>query len=315
MTPANSPFIEKYRDNDMLQTSIDMLRNSSTEFSTIKDSCLYAHVSTAINGSLGMPDSDPMKVQGTVFCLVTKGRLHAEVNTRQINIDAPAIVSLHSGTVVELEPAANQGGAEAYLLIFTPTFLRDINISFSAISGEAFIEHDKPMVELNDEQTNLIIRYFSIIHSVMSDPFNEQINKHIISSITSAIFYQMVSFLYKSLDYGVKDRVGSRRDSYVEDFMRLVHANYTQERSVSYYAERLFISPKYLSLLVKEATGRSAARWIDFFVIQEAKNLLRYSGKNVQQVAYALNFSNQSSFGKYFKHLVGVSPTEYQKGE
>ena len=65
--------------------------------------------------------------------------------------------------------------------------------------------------------------------------------------------------------------------------------------------------------MVKETTGKSAANWIDDFVLMEAKNLLRYSGKNVQQVAYALNFTNQSSFGKFFKHLTGQSPTEYQK--
>ena len=82
---------------------------------------------------------------------------------------------------------------------------------------------------------------------------------------------------------------------------------------MAFYASKLFISPKYLSLIVKETTGKSAARWIDEFVLMEAKNMLRYSGKNIQQVAYALNFSNQSSFGKYFKHLTGMSPTEYQK--
>ena len=82
---------------------------------------------------------------------------------------------------------------------------------------------------------------------------------------------------------------------------------------MSFYADKLCISPKYLSLLVKETTGKSAARWIDEFVLMEAKNLLRFSGKNVQQVAYALNFTNQSSFGKYFKHMTGQSPTEYQK--
>ena len=52
---------------------------------------------------------------------------------------------------------------------------------------------------------------------------------------------------------------------------------------------------------------------IDEFVILEAKNLLRFSGKNIQQIAYELNFPNQSSFGKYFKHLTGMSPSEYQR--
>lgn len=82
---------------------------------------------------------------------------------------------------------------------------------------------------------------------------------------------------------------------------------------VSFYAEKLFISPKYLSLIIKESIGRSAAEVIDEYVILEAKNLLRFSGKNIQQVAYELNFPNQSSFGKYFKHLTGMSPSEFQR--
>ena len=95
-------------------------------------------------------------------------------------------------------------------------------------------------------------------------------------------------------------------------FLRLVRAHHKRERAIGFYAEKMFISPKYLSLIIKEATGRSAAEWIDQYVLQEAKNLLCYSGKNVQQVAYELNFTNQSSFGKYFKHLTGLSPTQFQ---
>ncbi|MFG6396731.1 MAG: helix-turn-helix domain-containing protein, partial [Muribaculaceae bacterium] len=104
----------------------------------------------------------------------------------------------------------------------------------------------------------------------------------------------------------------SRKLAYVRTFLRLVRNNHRQERAIGFYADQMFISPKYLSLIIKEATGRSAAEWIDQYVIQEAKNLLKYSGKNVQQVAYELNFSNQSSFGKYFKHLTGLSPTQFQ---
>ncbi|MGN0210432.1 MAG: helix-turn-helix domain-containing protein, partial [Muribaculaceae bacterium] len=88
---------------------------------------------------------------------------------------------------------------------------------------------------------------------------------------------------------------------------------FAREHSVNFYAQQLYISPKYLTLMVRETTGKTAARWIDDFIIMEAKNMLRYSGKNIQQVAYALNFSNQSSFGKYFKHITGISPSEYQR--
>ena len=70
-----------------------------------------------------------------------------------------------------------------------------------------------------------------------------------------------------------------------------------------------------MSLIIKEATGRTAAQWIDDYVIMAAKKLLRFSGKNIQQVAYELNFSNQSAFGKYFKRITGMSPTDFQRQE
>ena len=76
-------------------------------------------------------------------------------------------------------------------------------------------------------------------------------------------------------------------------------------------AERLHITPKYLSSVIKEVSGKSA-EWIDQYVILEAKALLRYSGLSIQEIAYELNFSTQSFFGKYFKHHTGISPSAYK---
>lgn len=294
---------------------MNLVKSKASEYSEIEGSCLYAHLSSEFNGLIGTHNLEEQrfKIHGAVFLLLTKGCLHIEINTRHIDITAPAAVSLNYGSLVQLYPANENAGVDCYMLMYSPSFLRDVNISFSAISGEAFIEHDDPVMKLSDREITQLLRYYSLIHSVMSDNFNVQLNRHIVSSLTTAIFYQITNFLYKRIETSRIDGTGSRRSTYVEDFLRLVHVHYMKERSVSFYASQLYISPKYLSLLVKEMTGRTAARWIDFFVIMEAKNLLRYSGKNVQQVAYALNFTNQSSFGKYFKHLTGMSPTEYQK--
>lgn len=138
--------------------------------------------------------------------------------------------------------------------------------------------------------------------------------KSIARNLVSALVYEMMEIAVK-YDEPVNDennRYKSRRIGYVHDFMQLVTRYHTKERSVGFYADKLYISPKYLSLIIKETTGKSAAQWIDEYVILEAKNMLRFSGKNIQQIAYDLNFTNQSSFGKFFKHLTGMSPTEFQ---
>ena len=98
--------------------------------------------------------------------------------------------------------------------------------------------------------------------------------------------------------------------------MSLLQRYNKQERNVSFYAKQLNITPKYLSSVVKEVSGKTAARWIDESVILEAKTLLKYSGMSIQEIAYHLNFSTQSFFGKYFKQHTGTSPSRYKrKGE
>jgi transcriptional regulator, AraC family len=81
---------------------------------------------------------------------------------------------------------------------------------------------------------------------------------------------------------------------------------------LKFYADKLCVSPKHLSFLIKNATGLPANKWVTDAVIHDAKHLLQSSGNSVKEIAYILNFSNQSFFGKYFKREVGVSPSDYQ---
>ena len=89
---------------------------------------------------------------------------------------------------------------------------------------------------------------------------------------------------------------------------------HSEQRNMAFYADKLFLTPKYLSKLVKEASGRSGPQWIDAYVILEAKNLLRYSDDSIKEIVYKLNFQSASVFNKFFKLHTGMSPSEYRKG-
>lgn len=104
-----------------------------------------------------------------------------------------------------------------------------------------------------------------------------------------------------------------RKDEIVKEFMKLIHDNYQTHRDLKFYADKLFLSPKYLSSLVKQRTHRAPAEWIDQRVISYAKQLLGYSDTSVKQIASIMNFPDQSFFGKYFKHRVGMSPKAYRQ--
>ena len=109
------------------------------------------------------------------------------------------------------------------------------------------------------------------------------------------------------------ETVRNRREEYFREFMRHLQQHHCKERSLGFYASLLHITPKYLTTLIKQVSGRSAAEWIDECVILEAKNLLKFSTMSIQQIAYYLNFPNQSFFGTYFKRRTGMSPSEYKQ--
>lgn len=104
----------------------------------------------------------------------------------------------------------------------------------------------------------------------------------------------------------------SRKEEIFHDFLTLLEKYYTQERSISFYADRMCLTPKYLSTIIKEVSGKHGMQWIDEYVSLEAKALLRNSTLSVKQVSDKLNFPSQSMFGRFFKKMTGYSPKQYK---
>ena len=95
--------------------------------------------------------------------------------------------------------------------------------------------------------------------------------------------------------------------------MKLVQEQFREFRSVQYYADKLWLSPKYLSETVKTISGKPANNWIEAFVIVEIKIMLKNTDKSIKEIANDLHFTNQSFMGKYFRERTGISPREYRK--
>ncbi len=288
------------------------IAKTAGDFSSLTNLCAYARY----NGSM-MPDdigdlSELMRIEGLTMMLLTHGSLNISLNTETYTITAPTCTAFRPGAVLKVD-SDDWREIDLHLIYVSTELIPDINVSFSAIAVEALAQKSRPGVNLNERETSVFVRYFKLLHSVMLDAYHPTLCRHIVANLITALIYQMTLASLRSISIESKTNTSASRNSYITEFIKLVHINFMKERSVNYYADRLCISSKYLSQLVKEGTGHSASRWIDHFVITEARNMLRFSGKNIQQVAYALNFANQSSFGKYFKHLTGMSPTEFQK--
>ena len=98
----------------------------------------------------------------------------------------------------------------------------------------------------------------------------------------------------------------------LEQFIKLAINDHAQEHMVGYYADKMCVTPKYLSKIVKEASGRSVPEWLSELLILDAKNMLRHTNMTIKEISACLNFPSQSFFFRFFKNHTGQTPTQYR---
>ncbi len=281
----------------------------------------YVFVRITPNSNIPSLLTKALRFNGLIITIVKSGRLSAAVNMERFVLTENTMVITGANSIITFEDDSMQD-LDALVLFVGDEFIHDLNFEIIVLNNLPIASNHSPFVRLTPEETHHLATHLELLDLNARQSIGENakvLHKGISRSLLTATLYQLMLTssrprqpLESDEDQPSATRPRSRRMLYTHEFVRLVNKYFRTHHSVRFYADRLCISPKYLSLVVKECTGRSAAEIIDEHLLLEAKNLLRFSGKNIQQVAYDLNFSNQSSFGKYFKHLTGISPSEFQ---
>ena len=254
------------------------------------------------------PSADyPVVLDGFTALIIMKGEATIAVDTRIFELKRNMIVILSPHSVVKtVKCTAN---AAAYVLSFSKTFVDNIQIDISTSLPVSMRFGKNPCLQLTQNDVDEIRQLFQLIKTMLQSD-KEHYRNEIIRSLFVSAFYIITDINQRS----VKDEYRQGRcEILFERFMELLAQHNKRERNVSFYAQQMNITPKYLSNVVKQVSGKTAARWIDESVILEAKTLLKYSGMSIQEIAYHLNFSTQSFFGKYFKQHTGISPSRFKR--
>ncbi|SDY65772.1 AraC family transcriptional regulator [Hymenobacter psychrophilus] len=135
---------------------------------------------------------------------------------------------------------------------------------------------------------------------------------HILQNILTSLLYEVASIYDQPL--AAPPAATPRNQALAAGFRQLVQTHCLAERRVTFYAAALCVTPKHLSALVKEATGRTARDWITQAVVLEAKTLLQNPTLPVYQVAASLQFADQFAFSRFFRQNTGLSPSAYRQG-
>ncbi|MDH6342867.1 AraC family transcriptional activator of pobA [Parabacteroides sp. PFB2-12] len=168
-------------------------------------------------------------------------------------------------------------------------------------------------ITLTQEESELINQSFHILKHKINEQKDSSFYKEFIYVSFKSFMFDLTHILNSREENNTL--TFSRKEELFIQFMDLLLEHYKEEHEVGFYAEKLFVSPQYLTLIIKKLTGKTTNKWIDDTLLMEARKLLKTTQEPVQQIAYRLNFSDQSTFGKFFKKYLGMSPLEYRRLE
>lgn len=252
----------------------------------------------------------PIRFDGLYIGLREKGKARFSINLKEFEVGQNDLVICSPDDLVQA--TLHEDVHLVQSMVVSSHFLKEMYISLNSFMPFFAARKDQPVFHLTDDEIKEIKSFFIAIKNAVegNDYFRIDITKRLLA----AYLYKLGSILYRHLPELQEEAAKplKREEILFKEFIRLVSEHHRKERRVDFYAERLFLSPKHFSTVIKKVSGKTAGQWIDDYVILEAKTLLKYSAMSIQEVAYYMNFPNPSFFGKYFRHHTGMSPSEYK---
>jgi AraC-like DNA-binding protein len=201
---------------------------------------------------------------------------------------------------------------------FTAQEAWSIDMHGSRSLGDLVYLKQHPKVKLTDQDAGMLNDYFQLLCQRMRNP-SPILHKDIVRSLWGTMLLEILCIVRRETiqDMERESQEGMSPDIHrkrlADNFMQLVEQSDGRIRKVDDFARQLNVTPKYLSVLLKETMNRRPSDVIQLFTLKAIERRLRFSDMTMQEIANDLNFANASFFGKYVKEHLGMSPLEYRK--
>ncbi len=246
----------------------------------------------------------PVQLDEMRLLVVRKGWSRVTTNLMPMQVETNELIFIAANSTVQIQEYAPD--AEAMGIAMTDEIFLLAMGSHVPPSLNGHLRHFK--LKVNDEEMDFIANLIDTLYTVRRQKnHNSRIFLHLV-----AAFWWYVDTIYERQSEESAANY-DRNQQLFANFIALVNQHARREHNLSFYAEKLFLSQRYMSTLVKQVSGRSAKAWIDEALVTAIKVELRHSDKSLKQIADEMNMPNASFFCKFFKSHTSMTPTEYRE--
>lgn len=238
--------------------------------------------------------------------VLTRGYVTPIVNLTQHRFEAGQLIFLSQNSIVE--PHGFSDDIQGFGLSLTDEIAR---LVFPNDLPKLMDGHVRDCnFSLSEEEMKQVEALHTLLYNIIH---SEQKAAQVILNLTAAFLWQ-ADYLWNRHKNESRGSL-SREQRVFTDFVQLVSRYATQEHNIDFYAQHLFLSPRYMSTLVKQVSGKAAKQWIDDAIITRIKVELRHTNKSAAEIADEMNFPNPSFFCKYFKRMTGMTTQVFREGK
>lgn len=243
----------------------------------------------------------PYRLQEGRIAIITNGRARVLINLIEY-IFRPNYISLIApGSIIQIIETSQD--FDAHMMAIEHNFL--------PVSGkEEFFAHflqrkKNLLLPLTTTEQVQIENFITVMWDVLQEPV---FRKEVIQHLLAGLLYN-IEYIAKNKGQSESSPLTHQNDIF-QRFISLVNTYSKTERNVSFYADKLCLTPRYLNTVIRQASQQTVMDWINQSIILEAKVLLKHSNRLVYQISDELNFPNPSFFSKFFKRMTGMTPQE-----
>ena len=250
--------------------------------------------------------SQPFMMNELRILVLRKGYVYVRVNMLEQRIEADTLIFIGRYVVTEIMHVSDD--IQGFVLSLSDEMLR---LSVGNSLPKAFNGHLQDFtLPLSNEETDFIDNLHLIIYNALKQ---EMSSTPVVIQLVGALIMH-ISYLWEESD---SSQIGARtrEQQLFSEFIRLVSQYASTQHSLDFYASHLCVTPRYMSTIVSNVSGKTAKYWIDEAIVNAIKVQLRYTDKQVSEIAYDMNFPNPSFFCKYFKRLTGMTPIDYRDSQ
>lgn len=259
--------------------------------------------------SFDLSSKHPFIIDGVLFAICIGGTGRLKINFKEYELKRHSTITILPHFVTELLERSDDFVVE--FLIFSTDFITQIPKPSNFDISKNIIQN--PCIEVSNEQAQILLDFHSFIvkqYQRVDHPFRTELAKRLLGSLLTE-----VGGIYSKLGSSSNNIASNHQEEIMYDFFKLLLEHHRTERSLSFYANKMCITPKYLSTVIKRTSGRTAFSWINDAIISSSKYMLKTSSMTILQISEELTFPNPSFFGRFFKKYTGMTPLQYRKSK